>query len=141
MRDVTRILVLMLFGLLALNVRTGATTFFVTNTNNSGPGSLREAITNANLNPGPNTVGFSNVTGVESDPVLRCTGVERQGDDIIVMFTTVSDRSYGLQYRSNSVSGEWVSLPASGQGSGGIVRVIVPGAAIFPKRFYRSQRY
>lgn len=37
-------------------------TFTVTNTNDSGPGSLREAVAGANLNPGPDSVAF-NVTG------------------------------------------------------------------------------
>src|SRR5262249_26266007 len=39
-------------------------TFFVTNTNASGPGSLAAVIDDANLNPGPDTVMFESVTGI-----------------------------------------------------------------------------
>ena len=38
----------------------------VTNGNDSGPGSLREAIANANANPGPNTITI----GLFVNPVL-----------------------------------------------------------------------
>ena len=36
-----------------------AATFNVTNTNNSGPGSFRQAVLDANLAPGPDTVSFA----------------------------------------------------------------------------------
>ena len=39
-----------------------ATTFTVTNTSDSGAGSLRQAITDANANPGADTIAF-NITG------------------------------------------------------------------------------
>ena len=39
-----------------------AATFTVTNTNDSGPGSLRQAVADSNLAPGPDTIAFS-VTG------------------------------------------------------------------------------
>ena len=39
-----------------------AATFTVTNTNDSGPGSLRQAILDANANSGPDTIAF-NITG------------------------------------------------------------------------------
>ena len=42
------------------NYRTqAATTFLVTNTNDSGPGSLRQAILDANANPGADTINFN----------------------------------------------------------------------------------
>jgi len=40
-------------------VTTAVATFTVTNTNNSGAGSLRQAILNANANPGADTIGFN----------------------------------------------------------------------------------
>ncbi len=43
-------------------VRLSAVTYTVTNTNDSGAGSLREAMTNANTNPGLDTIAF-NVSG------------------------------------------------------------------------------
>ena len=38
---------------------TRAATFTVTNTHNNGPGSLRQAIFNANANPGADTIAFN----------------------------------------------------------------------------------
>jgi hypothetical protein len=42
-----------------------ASTFTVTNTNNSGPGSFRQAILDANTNPGADTIGFSIGSGTQ----------------------------------------------------------------------------
>src|SRR5450432_4596952 len=48
------------FGLAALVAsRLGAATFPVTNTADSGPGSLRQAILSANANPGLDTISFA----------------------------------------------------------------------------------
>ena len=54
-------------GVLVLTLTVGApvayaATFTVTNTNDSGPGSLRQAVLDANLLPGPDTITFA-VTG------------------------------------------------------------------------------
>ena len=45
-----------------------ATTFTVINTNNSGAGSLRWAIEQANANPGPHTINF-NLPALTSDGI------------------------------------------------------------------------
>ena len=50
-------LVAALVGLTAATARAG-TTFTVTNTNDSGPGSLRQAILDANASPGKDTIAF-----------------------------------------------------------------------------------
>jgi hypothetical protein len=60
-----------LFGLLsvyAADEPAGAATFTVTNTNDSGPGSLRQAIIDSNSNPGgePNVINFSIGTGAQT---------------------------------------------------------------------------
>src|SRR5579871_1732206 len=49
-------------GLEALEDRMLLSTFFVTNTNDSGPGSLRQAILNANQHAGLDTIAF-NIAG------------------------------------------------------------------------------
>ena len=49
----------LLAGLLAVTQPARADTYVVTNTNDSGPGSLRQAITDAYNNPGPNTITFA----------------------------------------------------------------------------------
>ena len=52
-------LLALLAGLLAVTQPAWAGTSVVTNTDNSGPGSLRQAITDANNNPGPDTITFA----------------------------------------------------------------------------------
>jgi len=49
-----------------------AATFTVTNTSNSGAGSLHQAITDADANPGPDTIAF-NVSGAGCDGAGVCT--------------------------------------------------------------------
>ena len=56
---------LLLLGLwLGVSASRGATTNIVTTTADSGLGSLRQAISNANTNPGPNTIAF-NISGTK----------------------------------------------------------------------------
>ncbi|MBN9689774.1 MAG: right-handed parallel beta-helix repeat-containing protein [Verrucomicrobia bacterium] len=44
---------------LVLVLKTAAATFTITSTNSAGPGTWREAITNANANPGPDLIAFN----------------------------------------------------------------------------------
>jgi len=53
------ILVLILTGQTIVTRTARATTYTVTNTNNSGAGSLRQAILDANNNPGPDIIAFN----------------------------------------------------------------------------------
>jgi hypothetical protein len=59
-------------GLLALSLPLGAATFTVTNTNDSGAGSLRQAIADANGAAGLDTISF-NVSGAGCDGAGVCT--------------------------------------------------------------------
>ena len=59
-------------GLLALSFRLAAATFTVTNTGDSGAGSLRQAITDANTAAGLDTIAF-NVSGAGCDGGGVCT--------------------------------------------------------------------
>src|SRR5262245_1439745 len=55
----------------ALEARWLLSTFTVLNTNDSGPGSLRQAILDANANPGADTIAFAiNGTGVHKITLL-----------------------------------------------------------------------
>jgi hypothetical protein len=65
----------------ALPASAGADTFTVTTTDESGPGSLRQAIADANAHPGHNTVNFAPsgqgqifMPGASSDTALTITG-------------------------------------------------------------------
>ncbi|HEX3228314.1 MAG TPA: Calx-beta domain-containing protein, partial [Pyrinomonadaceae bacterium] len=66
----------MIFGLLALLSLSAftakATTYVVTNVNNSGAGSLRQAILDANANPGADLINF-NIPGAGGHPIFLKT--------------------------------------------------------------------
>ena len=49
----------LIFSFLSFCPTAQGATYTVTNTDNSGAGSLRQAITSANTNPGPDTIIFS----------------------------------------------------------------------------------
>ena len=68
MRRLTPILLVSLLAAFRLL----AATYTVTNTNDSGAGSYREALTNANTNPGLDTIAF-NVSGAGCDVAGVCT--------------------------------------------------------------------
>ena len=68
-----RRLLVLLFAIEAASAATApAATFTVTNTNDSGAGSLRQAITDANAAAGPDTIAF-NVSGAGCDGSGVCT--------------------------------------------------------------------
>lgn len=64
-------------SLAALMVSANSATFTVTNTNDSGAGSLRDAITQANANPSPDTVDFA--TGLVGTIVLTSGQIGIEG--------------------------------------------------------------
>lgn len=69
MKTSSRSLALFLAGLLAAAAGSPAATFTVTNTNNSGVGSLRQAILDANANPGADTILFDAALSGQTIPV------------------------------------------------------------------------
>ncbi|GIK73260.1 MAG: hypothetical protein BroJett021_22480 [Chloroflexota bacterium] len=68
------VLMLLLVGLLLLATPARAATFTVTTTANSGAGSLRQAILDANANPGADTITFA-IGATGSQQTLQPTGV------------------------------------------------------------------
>jgi len=90
----------------------------------------------------PNGVGgdASDIGAFEVNPFLRCTGVERHGNDIVVKVTSVSDGAYGIQYRTNAESGTWITLPGYVAGSGGIISIIETNAGSLLQRVYRVRK-
>jgi predicted outer membrane repeat protein len=60
----------------SLEARVLLTTFAVQNTNDSGPGSLRQAVTDANANPGEDLIQFTGAvfTNAGSDTILLTSG-------------------------------------------------------------------
>ena len=67
-----------------------AATFTVTNTNDSGPGSLRQAILDANANPGTDTVAF-NIPGAGPHAIQPGSALPMITDPVIIDGTTEPD--------------------------------------------------
>jgi hypothetical protein len=63
-----------------------STNFTVTNTNDSGPGSLREAILDANASPGPDTIDFSIGSGVQT--IAPMSALPTVTDPVVIDGTT-----------------------------------------------------
>jgi len=66
--------------ILALSGNASAATFTVTNTNDSGPGSLRQAILDANATPGADTIAF-NIPGFGVQTISPLTPLPALTDD------------------------------------------------------------
>lgn len=89
------------------------------------------AVTNAFGGDGTDIGAF------EVNHILTGTETRRAGDDVMVRFTTVSDKTYGVEYRLEVGGGAWTKLPGSVAGTGGIVTYTDANAASLPRRFYR----
>jgi len=87
----------------------------------------------------PNAAGGdgTDIGALEVNHILTGIEVRKAGDDILVRFTTVSDKSYGVEYRSEVDQVTWTALPGTVVGTGGIATYIDAGAAVLPRRFYR----
>jgi hypothetical protein len=87
----------------------------------------------------PNAAGSdgTDIGAFEVNHILTGTETRRSGDDIQVRFTTVSDKTYGIEYRPEVDDGPWTELPGFVSGTGGIVTYTDVNAATLPRRFYR----
>ena len=74
---------------------------------------------------------------IEATPFL-ITAVEKSGANMLVKFTTISGKTYRVEYKDDLPSAIWTTLVASVNGTSSIVPVTDPGAASLPKRFYRA---
>src|ERR1017187_1338841 len=80
-----RLLLVMLAGGFAVSGR--ADTFVVTTTANNGPGSFQDAITNANANPGMDTIVF-NILGVPPFTITPVNALPQISDPVTINATT-----------------------------------------------------
>jgi hypothetical protein len=89
------------------------------------------AVTNAFGGDGTDIGAF------EVNHILIGTETRRVGNDIVVRFTTVSDKTYGVEFRTQVGDDSWTELPGTVAGTGGIVTYTDVNAATLPRRFYR----
>jgi hypothetical protein len=82
----------------------------------------------------------TDIGALEMDPTLRFTDIQWWGSEIHLRFTTVSDRTYDVQYRPRALGGAWTTLPEVIAGTGGIVTMTNRGLAEVPQRFYRARQ-
>ncbi len=73
----------LLLGALLVSASAAASTFTVTNTNDSGPGSLRQAILDANANMGLDTIAF-NIPGAGVHTISPLTNFDHLTDPVVI---------------------------------------------------------
>jgi len=74
----------------------------------------------------------TDIGAVEVDHILRMIGVTRVATNVQVGFTTVSDKTYGLEYNPDLTTSSWTTLPSAIAGTGGIVtEPVLPGLPTF----------
>jgi hypothetical protein len=87
----------------------------------------------------PNASGGdgTDIGALEVNHILTGTEVRTAGNNVSVRFTSVSDKTYGVEYRPEVGGGPWTELPGTVAGTGGIVTYMDANAANLPRRFYR----
>jgi uncharacterized delta-60 repeat protein len=87
----------------------------------------------------PNAPGGdgTDIGALEVNPILTGVEVRAIGQDVLVRFTSVSDKSYGVQFKSELEGAVWTELPGAVIGTGGLATYTDLGAAVLPRRFYR----
>jgi len=88
----------------------------------------------------PNAFGGdgTDIGALEVDPVLRFTEVRLSGTNVLLKFTTVSDKAYAIQSRSGAVGGAWTPVPGLLAGTGGIVTMTNDLPPSVAARYYRA---
>jgi hypothetical protein len=73
----------------------------------------------------------------DSSSSLRITSIVTNGPDIVISFTTSSNRAYDAQYNDDLTISNWSAVVTNIPGTGAIVSTNDPGAASLTNRFYR----
>ena len=69
---------------------------------------------------------------------FRITGMERDGNDLRLRFTSLAGKNYAIQSSADLSSGPWMTLPGTTtSGTGSIVQTTLPNALTQPQQFYR----
>lgn len=69
---------------------------------------------------------------------LGIVGIQTVSPDVEVSVTTGSNRLYRVDRTSSLTNSVWATVTNNVQGTGGIVTVIDPGAAVLSNRYYRA---
>ena len=85
-----------------------------------------------------NSSDGTDIGALEVNHILVLTEVSMNNQAALIEFTSVSDRRYSLQYKSDLLSAFWTVLQSNVLGSGGIVTVCDPAAVTNSHRFYRA---
>ena len=73
----------------------------------------------------------------DSSSALRITSIVTNGPDIVISFTTCSNKVYDAQYNDDLTLPNWLGFVTNIPGTGAIVSTNDPGAASLTNRFYR----
>ena len=128
----TRRLLILLAGAVLPTLAAGAT-FTVTNTNDSGAGSLRQAILDANANPGPDTIDFA-ITGSGVQTISPVSPLPPITDPVTIDGYTQTGATPNGQFQSDDavllieLDGTNAGATAKGlvvEGAGSLVRGLV----------------
>jgi Bacterial TSP3 repeat len=95
-------------------------------------------------NADPDGDGFSNAQELAAgtDPndeasALRITSIAANGPDVVIDFTTSSNKFYDVQYNVDLTLTNWSTVVTNVAGTGGIEQATDAGAASLTNRFYR----
>ena len=105
---------------------------FITNTGQDKPSGFYSTRISANTN------WIRSVIHFQPGPDLRITDISVAGDDVLISLATGSNRVYRVDYATDIAVGDWTTVTNNVAGTGGIVTVADPGAALLPERFYRA---
>lgn len=87
----------------------------------------------------PNALGGdgADIGALEVDHTLRCTEARMAGSNILVRFTSVSDKTYRIQRKPDIAGTAWSTVPGGIAGTGGIVTATNALTPETPTAFYR----
>jgi hypothetical protein len=87
----------------------------------------------ANLNGSDGT----DIGAFEANPFLTLSDISLADQGLRVRFTTVSSKTYQLQYKTNLADSAWLDQPGLIPGTGGIVTVTNFDLRVLPLAFFR----
>ena len=79
----------------------------------------------------------TDIGALEVEPDLVLTGIRHDAGAVFIGFTTVSDRTYGVEFKERLTDPSWLALPDLLPGTGGIISHVVTNDVLRPARFFR----